>query len=336
MNALQNKAIDIALSGHNLLLLGPAGTGKSFVISKIAKKLTERGKHVQVTCSTGIACSVYDRMNACTIHKFLGLTDGRYGPDDITRVISNSPRYAYVLDNINAVDCLIVDECSMVSRRTFETVRQVCMLKNEKAVFGGIQMIFCGDFCQLPPVANLLYQDCGEFCFESGLFKEVFIHKVILQENLRTQDDRLSKVIGEIFNGHVSQESEHFLKVLNRPLPHAGDSIKLFAKNDIVDDFNRSLILNLSGQLFEHNAADSGDLSELTSVTAPKTLWLKVGCPVILLQNLSDELYNGRLGKVYSLDNGPKVAFQDPNLELTVPKVKFSGKFICFVLQLCI
>ena len=32
--------------------------------------------------------------------------------------------------------------------------------------FGGIQVIFCGDFFQLPPVGSLTEVETGNFCFE--------------------------------------------------------------------------------------------------------------------------------------------------------------------------
>lgn len=40
-------AINIALEGLNLLLLGSAGTGKSFVIKEIARRLKLNGKNVR-------------------------------------------------------------------------------------------------------------------------------------------------------------------------------------------------------------------------------------------------------------------------------------------------
>jgi ATP-dependent DNA helicase PIF1 len=156
----------------------------------------ERGKNVQITCSTGIACTVYSRkFKVCTVHKFLGLGDGRYGPAEISQIIKNSPKYDYVLHNLRDLDCLIVDECSMVSARTFEIINAVCQLKNEKLKFGGIQVIFCGDFYQLPPVANTLYQDTGKYCFESEIFTDIFVHRVVLSNNTRTDDERLVRTI---------------------------------------------------------------------------------------------------------------------------------------------
>ena len=44
MNEEQQGAIDMALQGHNLLLLGSAGTGKSFVVKEIQKRLLKKGK----------------------------------------------------------------------------------------------------------------------------------------------------------------------------------------------------------------------------------------------------------------------------------------------------
>ena len=72
MNPEQKQAIDMALKGHNMLLLGAAGTGKSYVINEIYKQLSEKGINVKITCSTGIACQVYGSTKACTVHQFLG------------------------------------------------------------------------------------------------------------------------------------------------------------------------------------------------------------------------------------------------------------------------
>ena len=59
-NKKQNEAFNAALGGHNLLILGAAGTGKSFIIKKILSQLKKKGKTVALTCSTGIACHVYE------------------------------------------------------------------------------------------------------------------------------------------------------------------------------------------------------------------------------------------------------------------------------------
>jgi hypothetical protein len=88
-----------------------------------------------------------------------------------------------VLDNIK-VDTIILDEYSMISQKLFDTVNNVCKIKDPKCPFGGIQ-IFCGDFWQWPPVENLPYGDSGLYCFESNDFSICFPHRVVLQENMR-------------------------------------------------------------------------------------------------------------------------------------------------------
>ena len=109
MNPELKQAINMALQGHNMLLLGAAGTRKSFVVNEIYKQLSEKGRKVKITCSTGIACHVYG-IKACTVHQFLGIGDGRSESDDIVSVIRNNRKYEYVVDNICSTDTLIVGE----------------------------------------------------------------------------------------------------------------------------------------------------------------------------------------------------------------------------------
>ena len=57
LNAKQQIALDLILKGHNLVLLGKAGTGKSYSIQTIVQSLV--GKKCVVTATTGIACHLY-------------------------------------------------------------------------------------------------------------------------------------------------------------------------------------------------------------------------------------------------------------------------------------
>ncbi|WAR18361.1 PIF1-like protein [Mya arenaria] len=137
----------------------------------------------------------------------------------------------------------------------------------------------------------------------------MFSHKIVLNDNVRTKDEQLMKLITEVFSGGISADSEKFLASLKRPLPvyQASDSIKLFAKNDLVDDFNRTSLLDYPGDLYQFKSTDSEDISGIRTISAPEILWVKVGCPVILLQNLSDKLVNGLVGRIHSIsvETGP-------------------------------
>ena len=86
----------------------------------------------------------------------------------------------------------------MISEKTFETIERACRVKCPNKLFGGLQVIFVGDFYQLSPVVNNLYGDNGNFCFQSPFFKKVFQHTVGLTKNNRQADEKLIKVITEV------------------------------------------------------------------------------------------------------------------------------------------
>ena len=67
MNEQQEEALELALRGHSICILGLPGTGKSHITRLIAQKLKESGKQVAITASTGTACSQFQE--ASTLHR---------------------------------------------------------------------------------------------------------------------------------------------------------------------------------------------------------------------------------------------------------------------------
>ena len=58
---------------------------------------------------------------------------------------------------------LIIDEVSMVDGNYFKKLEHVARsVKNNDKPFGGIQLIMCGDFFQLPPVSKVRTTDQSE------------------------------------------------------------------------------------------------------------------------------------------------------------------------------
>ena len=73
----------------------------------------------------------------------------------------------------------------MLNVETFQYVNEVLkqVRENDKP-FGGIQVLFIGDFFQLPPVEQ------GEsierrYCFETELWDELELKNVVLKRNFR-------------------------------------------------------------------------------------------------------------------------------------------------------
>ena len=76
---------------------------------------------------------------------------------------------------------LIIDEISMVSSHTLLTVSAILQsLYKSELPFGGIARILCGDFYQLPPVANVNSGDSGEPIFAMAEVEKYIPHKVEL------------------------------------------------------------------------------------------------------------------------------------------------------------
>lgn len=289
---------------------------------------------MKVTCTTGVACCVYDNhpsMKVTTLHKWAGLEDGRHSAEEIVNILTQTPYHAETRQRIKSTDVLIIDEASMMSKKIFETLIEVCSIRKPASLCSSMQLILSGDFLQLPPVANSLYNDEGRYCFESSLFSKIIPHRVILTDVIRQSDSHLIKAIHEISNGNVSQETNNFILSLDRNLSHELDEgVKLFSTNDLVNNYNRQAILKFRGDLFEFQSEDTGQYKYLESIVAPKILWAKIGCPVILLRNLSDKLVNGLKGYVVDITpEGPVVQFPTIGITTQLNHVSFSGKLIC-------
>ena len=89
MDPDQQYCVEKVVEGHNLLLLGQGGTGKTHTIKQCVTKLNINGKKVALTCYTGIACLQYQGLNPCTLHKFAGLADGRFSNQHLLHLVYN-------------------------------------------------------------------------------------------------------------------------------------------------------------------------------------------------------------------------------------------------------
>ena len=169
----------------------------------------------------------------------------------------------------------------------------------------------------------------GRFASKAPHFS-VFQHTVILKKFHRTNDEQLLSAITDVFAEKLSHESQDFISSMKRPLSpsRSSVSVKLFAKYDLVNDYNRLSMLNFPGDLYEYKSKDSGNVKELSKVNAPETLWIKKGCQVMLLKNLTGKLVNGLMGHIQDInDKGLVVEFPSLHLTTTIERTNFTGMF---------
>lgn len=212
----QQYALDKFEQGHNLLLTGPGGVGKTKLIHRL---LESTSKPIQVCALTGCA-SVLLGCNAKTIHSWSGIKLAK-GPSEniISKVLTNK----HAKKNWKNIKILIVDEVSMMSKKIFNILERTArLIRGNNEPFGGIQVIFSADFYQLPPVPTPNEPETGEFCFESDRWNVVFPWKnhIELKTMFRQSDPLYIEILSQIRRGSLSPENIDVLKkYVKRPEP---------------------------------------------------------------------------------------------------------------------
>jgi ATP-dependent DNA helicase PIF1 len=220
----------------------------------------------------------------------------------------------------------------MIDGKFFDTLEQVArIVRNNNLPFGGMQVILCGDFLQLPPIGNSNNPDV-KFCFEAKSWNNVITETVQLTHIFRQRDPVFIKVLNELRCAKLSPESVRILKDLSRPLKFK-DGIEptqlyviyeliliyRFCLRDEVDRANKLHSSKLSGTPRIYRAEDSTDDPNLIkkirdSVIAPDVLELKEGMQVMLIKNMDRKLVNGSLGVLigFTENDNPIVEFKLP------------------------
>ncbi|KAK3100053.1 hypothetical protein FSP39_013962 [Pinctada imbricata] len=304
MDEQQFLVYELIVKGHNVVVCGQAGTGKTFLVKETVKYFKSIGKSYALTATTGLAASLYGD-GACTLHKWMGMEDGRHSNDELIHLLRTDERLEKPNENIKNTDVLIIDEASMLSAKTLSQVEVACrQIRENDRYFGGMQVVLSGDFYQLPPVRNELYGDYGHYCFTVKWFNSAFPHKPCLGKIYRQDDPLLVKAVNELEQGTPSTETIAMMQSLARPLAdeQREKAIHLFARNDDVLLYNYKKIQSEPGQLFVFKSSDDGDRHYLDKIPAPKQLGLKVNSPVMLLVNLSNQLVNGKIGHVNHIE----------------------------------
>lgn len=192
--------------------------------------------------------------------------------------------------------------------------------RNEKP-FGGIQLILCGDFLQLPPVTKANSSDQSKrFCFQTDTWSKVISASFELKTVHRQKDPEFIRILNLIRVGHVNEEITKRLLSTSTQKIETNDILatQLCSHTNDSNLINQSKLNMLSGETrhFDAQDSDAAYTKQLdTQVLAPNRLTLKIGAQVMLLKNIniSDGLVNGARGIVngYTHDGGiPIVKFK--------------------------
>ncbi|TGZ55744.1 ATP-dependent DNA helicase PIF1 [Temnothorax longispinosus] len=142
----QTRILNAVLSGKNVFFTGSAGTGKSYLLRKIISALPP--DVTMATASTGVAAY---HIGGITLHQFAGIGLGTATKKRCVQLASR-PSAASIWRRTKH---LVIDEISMVNGDFFDKIEAVARhVHRTERPFGGIQLILCGDFFQLPPTVH--------------------------------------------------------------------------------------------------------------------------------------------------------------------------------------
>jgi hypothetical protein len=198
-----------------MYLGGQGGTGKSRVIDALRDFFVGIGqsRRFRLSSFTGVAAR---NISGMTLHAALMLGDG----------IFSSARSSKSKQDLMAmwegVDYLFIDEISMVGCSfLYDISHALSVAKGNDLAFGGINVVFAGDFAQLPPVRQVrLYSHLDSAAISKAATKngqKVVFGKllwlsvntvVILTENMRQsgpENQRFVELLGRLRDGRCTQ-----------------------------------------------------------------------------------------------------------------------------------
>ena len=314
-------------SGQNVFITGPGGTGKSALIREIYKYANQHGHNIQVCALTGCAAVMLE-CKAKTIHSWagIGLANG-----DIERIVERVDKNFLKKKDWRKTRTLIVDEVSMMSKRLFDILDLVgkTVRNCHSRPFGGIQLVFCGDFYQLPPVGtNTEDPDNSRFCFESESWFHTFpkSNHIQLKQIFRQNDPVYCQILNQVREGRITRRTDEILRsrvgvllpdVSEDGTPQTKPTI-LYATRARVDEINRLemdklAILDSDSPTYKYELKYQTDLplpdkerqiratqtkeritAELNSlknsILCDDTIHLKVGAQVMCVVNMEETL----------------------------------------------
>ena len=176
-----NFFLEVTSSTHRLFFLdGPGGTGKTYLLRGICAHFHQKKQKVWVCASSGIAATMYP--TGKTAHSLLKIPINC----DAASILGIS-KSSKLHDELQKVELLVFDEITMASKYVIDCIdRSFRDLLDDAKPFGGIKVIFAGDFRQVLPVIkrSSQLQIISMCCTYASVWRHVKTRR--LKKNMRT------------------------------------------------------------------------------------------------------------------------------------------------------
>ncbi len=300
MNMKQGVALGIMQSGKNVFLTGQAGSGKTYILNRYIDFLRAHEIDPVVCASTGIAAT---HLGGSTIHSWSGVGIKENITDYDIEILQEKQ---YLWKRFEHAKVLILDEISMISPDLLDSIDRILRaFKFSAEPFGGMQVIFSGDFFQLPPVNARNKNPERMYAWQSGVWEHLNLKICYLEEQHRQSGkSRLNRILNDIRDGAVSEDSMNLLRGRYMKEPQGfPDATKLYTHNVDVDRINQEALDALPAlpRFFDMSSKGNKRLVETLKkgTLAPERLGVKVEAKVLFVKNNYEKGYmNGSVGVV--------------------------------------
>jgi hypothetical protein len=227
LRIVAHQSLGINRVGDQLLMgvFGEGGTGKSRVIEAIRGwfNFIGQGHRLIVTATTGAAAV---RINGSTLHSAVGIpveAGDREKEIKVSRVTDKQ-----VL-RWKQIDYIVIDEVSMMDAKVMMQLNKTLNLlrgsnqEHDGKPFGGVNILFFGDFFQLPSVSKLdLWRDkLGRWQQAHDLWRSLNAVIILTQQMRQAEDSRYAEAMARL---RIHEPTDEDIAMLNSrigaPIPN--------------------------------------------------------------------------------------------------------------------
>jgi len=272
----QEQALTAFKERSNLFLTGPGGTGKTALIKQMVEYCKSNGRKVQVCALTGCAAVILN-CQAKTVHSWSGIGLANGSNEYIMRKVYANK---YKSSQWKKIDVLIIDEVSMMSQKIFEVLDIIGRKVRPGGAhlpFGGLQLVFSGDFYQLPPVMReedkLSDPTAAAFCFESPQWATTFQTVIQLKKIFRQTDQAYTTILNQIRVGKLYKSSLDILTPhIGKTLPENFVPTILLPRRKDAELVNTAELAKLTGEEHIYKISSAASILEMAqkNTTASK------------------------------------------------------------------
>ncbi len=299
LNIEQLNALERIQNGGNYFITGKSGAGKTTLIKALAEL-----PNVIFCAPTGSAARL---IGGFTVHRMFQIP-----PYPVVDAKMLQPLARLKRKLLKQVETVVIDEISMlrgdILRAVDHRLRQCAKsFEDAQKPFGGKNMVFVGDFFQLPPIVNGLssgkhdldkvHEEKGFYAFQTAVWQEADIKPVYLKKIMRQTDSEFIRILNVL----RTNEEEEIPKVLEKLNSRVTDTIPeqavyLCSTKRVAAARNAMKFAELNGAVQTFTARITGQFNP-QEYPNELELQLKIGQRVISTAN-SKEVCNGDIGTI--------------------------------------